>query len=254
MGSGPTGGTVSLVDTLPVGLTATAMSGTGWNVNLSTLTATRTDSLAAGGSYPAISSRSAWRPTPRPALPIRRRSPAVAKLPTGNDIATDVTNILNTSGPPSILSVTPSLAGGVLVAGSTTTLAINFSKAVLGGGTAANYQLQSAGPDGLLGTADDVMVSLSSSYSGTTATLSFAALTPGVYRLTVFGTITDTWATSSTAVAMAWPVVISPATAWSFRRCPIRCSGPRRVLAVKMVRVPWWWAISTATAYRISPS
>ena len=53
-GDAATSGTVSLVDTLPGGLTATAMSGTGWTVNLRTLTATRSDALAAGGSYPAV--------------------------------------------------------------------------------------------------------------------------------------------------------------------------------------------------------
>ena len=52
--AGPTVGTVSLVDTLPTGLTATAMSGTGWTVDLSTLTATRSDVLAAGRSYPLL--------------------------------------------------------------------------------------------------------------------------------------------------------------------------------------------------------
>jgi uncharacterized repeat protein (TIGR01451 family) len=54
-GSGPTdGSTVSLVDTLPAGLTATVMSGTGWTVNLATLTATRNDVLAAGSTYPPL--------------------------------------------------------------------------------------------------------------------------------------------------------------------------------------------------------
>ena len=53
-GSGPTNGTASLVDTLPAGVTATAMSGTGWTVNMATLTATRNDVLAAGASYPAL--------------------------------------------------------------------------------------------------------------------------------------------------------------------------------------------------------
>ena len=54
--SGPvaTSGTVSVVDTLPSGLTATAISGTGWTCTLATLTCTRTDALAAGSSYPAI--------------------------------------------------------------------------------------------------------------------------------------------------------------------------------------------------------
>jgi len=53
-GQGPTIGTVTVVDTLPVGLTASSISGTGWICTLGTLTCTRTDALARGGSYPAI--------------------------------------------------------------------------------------------------------------------------------------------------------------------------------------------------------
>ncbi len=45
---------VTVVDALPTGLTATAMSGTGWDCNFNTLTCTRSDSLAAGTSYPDI--------------------------------------------------------------------------------------------------------------------------------------------------------------------------------------------------------
>jgi uncharacterized repeat protein (TIGR01451 family) len=47
-------GAVSVVDTLPAGLTATAISGSGWTTNLGTLTATRSDVLAAGAGYPPI--------------------------------------------------------------------------------------------------------------------------------------------------------------------------------------------------------
>jgi uncharacterized repeat protein (TIGR01451 family) len=46
--------TVTVVDTLPTGLTATAMVGTGWSCNVSTLTCTRTDVLSLGVSYPTI--------------------------------------------------------------------------------------------------------------------------------------------------------------------------------------------------------
>ena len=53
-GTGPTSGTVTVTDTLPTGLTATAIAGTGWSCTLSTLTCTRSDALAAPGSYPAI--------------------------------------------------------------------------------------------------------------------------------------------------------------------------------------------------------
>jgi uncharacterized repeat protein (TIGR01451 family) len=55
-GAGPTSGTVTVTDTLPTGLTPTAASGTGWTAQISgsTVTATRSDALAAGGSYPAL--------------------------------------------------------------------------------------------------------------------------------------------------------------------------------------------------------
>jgi hypothetical protein len=47
-------GTVTVVDTLPAGLTATNIAGTGWACVLNTLTCTRADVLNAGASYPAI--------------------------------------------------------------------------------------------------------------------------------------------------------------------------------------------------------
>ena len=92
--------------------------------------------------------------------------------------------------PPTVVSTSPTLGGGSLAAGSTS-LAINFSRPVVGADLAANYKLQSSGADGLLGTADDVVLPLSASYSGATATLTFASLPEQVYRLTVLATITD---------------------------------------------------------------
>lgn len=53
-GPGPTFGTVTMTDTLPLGLTATAIAGNGWSCTLATLTCTRPDSLAEAASYPAI--------------------------------------------------------------------------------------------------------------------------------------------------------------------------------------------------------
>jgi uncharacterized protein (TIGR03437 family) len=45
---------VNVVDTLPAGLTATAISGSGWTCTLSTLTCSRPDSVAAATAYPPI--------------------------------------------------------------------------------------------------------------------------------------------------------------------------------------------------------
>ena len=50
----PTSGTVPVTDSLPTGLMATDISGTGWICVLGTLTCTRGDSLAAFVGYPAI--------------------------------------------------------------------------------------------------------------------------------------------------------------------------------------------------------
>lgn len=53
-GGTATSGVVTVVDTLPAGITATNMSGAGWLCTLATTTCTRQDSLAPGASYPAI--------------------------------------------------------------------------------------------------------------------------------------------------------------------------------------------------------
>jgi hypothetical protein len=53
-GSASTGGTVTVTDTLPSGLTATTISGSDWNCTLGTLTCTRSDLLPEAASYPPI--------------------------------------------------------------------------------------------------------------------------------------------------------------------------------------------------------
>ncbi|MBV6699335.1 DUF11 domain-containing protein [Kitasatospora aureofaciens] len=54
-GSGPTDGTtVTVHDTLPAGLRADSITGTGWTCTRTTLTCTRSDVLPAGSSYPPI--------------------------------------------------------------------------------------------------------------------------------------------------------------------------------------------------------
>ena len=54
VGTAASTGIVTVIDTLPAGLTATALSGTGWTATLGTLTGTRSDVLAARAAYPAI--------------------------------------------------------------------------------------------------------------------------------------------------------------------------------------------------------
>jgi uncharacterized repeat protein (TIGR01451 family) len=53
-GTVATTGTITLTDTLPAGMVATGMAGDGWSCTAASLTCTRSDSLAAGASYPAV--------------------------------------------------------------------------------------------------------------------------------------------------------------------------------------------------------
>lgn len=54
LGRSASTGSVTVTESLPAGLTATAMSGSGWNCTLESLSCTRSDSLAAETSYPEI--------------------------------------------------------------------------------------------------------------------------------------------------------------------------------------------------------
>ena len=53
-GQGPTTSPVTVSDTLPAGLTATAIGGQSWSCTLAPLSCTRADTLAAGAGYPAV--------------------------------------------------------------------------------------------------------------------------------------------------------------------------------------------------------
>ena len=68
-GVGPTDGTmVTVTDTLPEGLTATAFYGLGWTSDLASLTATRTDILGPGQSYPPLILKVSVAPTTAPSV------------------------------------------------------------------------------------------------------------------------------------------------------------------------------------------
>lgn len=91
-----TGATVTVTDTLPTGLTATAIAGTGWGCTLATLTCVRNDPLAQGNLYPPITltvnvSTSAPMPTVTNTVTVSGGGEAN----TANDSASDVTTITN---------------------------------------------------------------------------------------------------------------------------------------------------------------
>ena len=170
---------------------------------------------------------------------------------TAFSLATDTASLIVDYTGPRVTGTTPALTGGTLTAG-TTTLSINFNQVVIGANIAANYQLQSAGPDGLLGTADDVMVPLTASYTGTTATLTVPPLPENVYRLTVDDAIVNSLGTSSTAMATAIAAATGLPISWSFPTAscfPI----PRRLPPAFPSPTALRWATSTAMVSLIWP-
>jgi uncharacterized repeat protein (TIGR01451 family) len=54
VGSGPSGGMITVTDTLPASLTAASLSGTGWDCDISSLTCTNENSLETASNLPVI--------------------------------------------------------------------------------------------------------------------------------------------------------------------------------------------------------
>jgi uncharacterized repeat protein (TIGR01451 family) len=173
-GAGPTTGAVSVTDTLPPGLTTTAMSGAGWTCIASESMCARGDVLGAGASYPPIT------------LTVNVAGNAAAnvtnvatvagggEVPTANDTAMDPTTILPGFAPPSSVTAkaatptsvtitwsapsgsTParynvyrsSNGTGYALVGSVNFPAASFLDGTASAGAAYLYKVRSAGSDG----------------------------------------------------------------------------------------------------------
>jgi uncharacterized repeat protein (TIGR01451 family) len=99
VGPGPTTSLVTVTDILPAGLTPTAAdTGTisGWSVSVSgqTITATRSDLLAAGGNYPPLAVVVAVAPLAAPSVTNNATVAGGGELNTANDSASDPTTII----------------------------------------------------------------------------------------------------------------------------------------------------------------
>ncbi len=93
-GSHATSGTVTVVDTLPVGLTATNLEGNGWSCTLATLTCTRSDVLAGSTSYPSITLTVNVASNAAALLTNNATVSGGGETNTGNDGASDPTTVV----------------------------------------------------------------------------------------------------------------------------------------------------------------
>jgi uncharacterized repeat protein (TIGR01451 family) len=103
-GTGPSSGTVTVVDRLPSGLTGTALSGTGWSCTLATLTCTRSDVLAAGSAYPVITATVNVAASAAPSVTNTATVSGGGDTNAANNTASDSTSIVS-SGAPDLMLV-----------------------------------------------------------------------------------------------------------------------------------------------------
>jgi len=98
-GNGPSSGTRTVMDTLPAGLTATGISGSGWTCTLGSLSCTRADVLAAGGSDAALTLIVNVATTTASSVTDVANVSGGGEANTTNDTASDVTIVDGPSGP-----------------------------------------------------------------------------------------------------------------------------------------------------------
>lgn len=114
IGASATTGSVAVTDTLPSGLTATAITGTGWSCTLVPLACSRLDALASQSNYPSIT----LTVNVSPGAPSQVTNSAVVagggETITSNNTATDPTNIVFNGSTSNLLYTFPdtAVAGG----------------------------------------------------------------------------------------------------------------------------------------------
>jgi uncharacterized repeat protein (TIGR01451 family) len=177
IGAAATAGSVSVVDTLPAGLAATALSGNGWTANLTNLTSTRSDALPAGSNYPPIT------------VTVNVFAGALASV---TNVATvsgggDVSSTNNTASDPTTIlaAAAPTATTGMATALGTTTASLNGT--VNPNGQPATVQFQ-YGTDTNYGS----VTAVSGTITGSTAQAASATLTGLLSGMTYHFRVTAT--------------------------------------------------------------
>jgi uncharacterized repeat protein (TIGR01451 family) len=143
-GQGPSTGTVTVVETLPSGFTATAMTGPGWSCTLSTVTCTRGDSVSPAGTFPAISVTVSLASTLNEGIVTNMANVSGGgEINTSNDTAFDQTEVLVPLSFPGATTSVTVVAGhsatyGILVSAGATG-SITFGCSGLPAGAACQF-------------------------------------------------------------------------------------------------------------------
>lgn len=142
-GNATTSGTVTVVEAGPAGLTITALSGTGWTCTLGTFTCTRSSTLTAGASYPAITVTVTVALNAAPSLTNVATVSGGNEANTANNSASDVTTI-NGAAPPNISLVKSATPNGVQLPGTDIVYTIAYTNS--GGQPATSFTIIDPNP------------------------------------------------------------------------------------------------------------
>ncbi len=172
VGHGVTSGTVTITDSLPAGLTATAATGSGWVTSIvgNVVTASRSDALAAGSSYPALTVTLSVSSTAASSLVNTAQVNGGGELVTTNNSASDTTNIESASG---------SLSGYVYLDASNGGKRINSNGQVMHGVAGVTVTLQIQDSQGNWSIANGTSPVL----TGSDGSYHFSSLVVGTYRI-----------------------------------------------------------------------
>jgi uncharacterized repeat protein (TIGR01451 family) len=153
-GTGPTSGTVTVTDTLPASLSYSNAAGTGWSCSAvgQVVTCTRSDALAASGSYPAITLTVNVSVTAPASVTNNASVAGGGETNTGNDSVSDATTITQLAD----MTITKTHAGNFIrgSVGTYTITAKNSGAAATNGTTVTVTDTLPAGlaPTGWSGT------------------------------------------------------------------------------------------------------
>lgn len=128
---GPTNGTVTINDTLPVGIAPTSASGAGWSCGVAaqTVSCTRSDVLAASSSYPSLTINANVAQTAPAVITNTALVGGGGEINLANDSATDVASVVSSAD----LSVTDAASPNPVAAGSN----ITYTQVMTNGGPSA---------------------------------------------------------------------------------------------------------------------
>src|SRR5256886_1843378 len=197
IGSVASSGLVTVTDTLPAGLTPSVASGTGWSCGIAaqTVTCTRSDALAAAGSYPLITITVA---VGQAAASPRTNTASVSgggEINTGNDSASDLTTVTSQAD----IAVAKIVSSGSAMLGSNIDFTITVTNA--GPSNASGVQVTDQLPAGL------TFVSATPSagtYNSGTGVWNIGAVASGASEtLTITATVTTVGAHVNTATKTA---------------------------------------------------